>query len=265
MSTITPCQFGQLPAVQIRASDGAAAIVTLFGAHLVSWNSADGQQRLFCSSASPLDGSAAIRGGVPVIFPQFNQRGPGMRHGFARLSNWRMIDSGEHEGDAFALFALAPADLPAAYRAEWPHAFALRLRVQLSGKRLGMQLEIDNDGTEAFSFSCALHTYHAITDIDQVRIDGVQPETLAIGDKLDQIFFGIGGEVVLDTGIDVRQTTQSGFTDAVVWNPGAAAAALLTDLADHEYQLFVCIEPSAIDPLMLAAGARWCGHYQVRV
>ncbi|MEO7495703.1 MAG: D-hexose-6-phosphate mutarotase [Massilia sp.] len=265
MSTTQPCQFGQLPAVEILAADGARAIVTLFGAHLVSWKSADGQERLFCSSATPLDGSAAIRGGVPVIFPQFNQRGPGMRHGFARVSTWRLIDSGEHEGDTFAVFGLEPADLTADFRAAWPHTFALRLRVAIAANRLEMSFEVDNGGADDFSFSVALHTYHAIDDIDQVRIDGVQPETLAIGEKLDQIFFGIGGEVVLDSGAAVRVTNQSGFTDAVVWNPGAAAAAALSDLADHEYKHFVCIEPSAIDPVPLAPGAQWRGVYQVRV
>ena len=81
--------FGQLPAVQPHRRRRRRAIVTLFGAHLVSWNTADGKEHLFCSASSALDGSSAIRGGVPVIFPQFNERGHGMRHGFARMSTWR--------------------------------------------------------------------------------------------------------------------------------------------------------------------------------
>ena len=72
--------FGQLPAVTIRATDGAQATVTLYGGHLVSWRGSDGRERLFCSRESALDGSRAIRGGVPVIFPQFGARGAGMRH-----------------------------------------------------------------------------------------------------------------------------------------------------------------------------------------
>ena len=82
--------FGQLPAVTIRAADGAQATVTLYGGHLVSWQTSDGQERLFCSRASSLDGSRAIRGGVPVIFPQFGARGTGMRHGFARVATWQL-------------------------------------------------------------------------------------------------------------------------------------------------------------------------------
>ena len=77
MSAITLCEFGTLPAVRIATPDGAQATVTLFGAHLVSWKTGDGNERLFCSSESKRDGSAAIRGGVPVIFPQFGARGDG--------------------------------------------------------------------------------------------------------------------------------------------------------------------------------------------
>ncbi|HBI68939.1 MAG TPA: D-hexose-6-phosphate mutarotase, partial [Massilia sp.] len=57
--------YGQLPALLLTAPDGAQACVTLYGAHLISWRGADGRERLFCSAQSALDGSRAIRGGVP--------------------------------------------------------------------------------------------------------------------------------------------------------------------------------------------------------
>ena len=61
MTVITLAPFGQLPAVHLTAADGAQAIVTLYGAHLVSWKSAGGSEHLFCSARSALDGSKAIR------------------------------------------------------------------------------------------------------------------------------------------------------------------------------------------------------------
>ena len=99
--------FGQLPAIRIASNDGAEAIVTLYGAHLISWKGADGAQRMFRSAKSALDGTKAIRGGVPVIFPQFAERGSGMRHGFARVATWRL----EQSGDGWAVFGLNEADL----------------------------------------------------------------------------------------------------------------------------------------------------------
>lgn len=264
----TTIQFGHLPALQLRAPDGAEATITPYGAHLVSWKPASAasgaptQERLFVSSLSSLDGRRAIRGGVPVIFPQFAERGSGMRHGFARVSTWRVADSGERDGAAFALLALGPADLPQDLAAAWPHAFELQLRVMVRGAELTMQLDVRNTGTQPFPFAAALHTYHLVEDVEAVRIDGVQAETLAITDKLDQVFEGIAGTIDFDTGADRLTLEQTGFTDAVVWNPGAADAAALSDMEDEEYRRFVCIEPALLGPRNLDPGGSWRGTYR---
>ena len=261
--TITDVRYAQLPAVRLAAPDGAEATITLYGAHLISWKGADGRERLFCSARSALDGSAAIRGGVPVIFPQFSTRGSGMRHGFARVSQWRLQDSGLQDGAAFALFVLTEADLAPQLAAAWPHRFALALRVAVRANQLQMSLEVRNTGEQPFPFAAALHTYHLVDAIDAVRIDGVEEGTLAISGKLDKVFEDIGGEIALASGAGELRLGQSGFTDAVVWNPGAADAAALADMADDEYQRFVCIEPAALAPQPLAPGAVWRGEYRV--
>ena len=266
MSVISMTEFGHLPAVKITAADGAQAIVTLFGAHLVSWKTADGTERLFCSARSALDGSRPIRGGVPLVFPQFNERGPLLKHGFARVSQWRLGQSGTDDGAAFAQFELAPADLPAALAQAWPHRFALRLRVGVRAGELQLAFEVHNTGDEAFPFATALHTYYRVDRIGDVRIGGVQQGTLKIDGKLDHIFFGIPGSIALDTGTGSLRLEQSGFTDAVVWNPGAADAAAMADLEDDDYERFVCIEPAVIEPqVLLQAGSRWQGTHTVTV
>lgn len=275
----TTINFGQLPALQLRAPDGAEATITLYGAHLVSWKAVttDGgpaQERLFLSSLSALDGRKAIRGGVPVIFPQFAERGTGMRHGFARVSTWRVVDQGEQDGAAFAVLALNNSDLQLGANeqvaAGWPYAFELLLRVAVRGAQLDMALDVRNTGTQAFPFAAALHTYHLVEDVEAVRIDGVQTETLAITDKLDQVFERITGAIAFDTGADKVTLEQTGFSDAVVWNPGAADAAALSDMEDEEYRRFVCIEPAllgdaAARPQQLEPGGVWRGTYRAVV
>lgn len=263
MTVITLAPYDQLPAVHITAADGARAIVTLYGAHLVSWTGADGKERLFCSARSALDGSRAIRGGVPVIFPQFNERGPGLRHGFARVSDWALVDSGSEDGAAFAVFALEPHDLAFDHAQAWPHDFLLQLRVTVGANKLSMAFEVNNRGAEAFAFSAALHTYHLVDQVADVRIDKLRDGPLAIGDMLDEIFHGIDGRIALRAGAATLALEQDGFTDAVVWNPGAANAAAMVDLEDDEYQRFVCIEPAVIEPVTLAAGGQWRGQYRV--
>jgi len=272
--------FGQLPAVTIRAADGAQATVTLYGGHLVAWQTSDGQERLFCSRDSALDGSRAIRGGVPVIFPQFGARGTGMRHGFARVATWQLESTGDADGAAHAVFTLQHTDLPDAIATTWPWAFTLRLRVAVKAQALELSLSVHNTGEQAFPFSAALHSYFAIDQLSEARIGGLQrvrysdetpqdalqaEELLQFADKLDRIYYQLPGALTLQSGSHTLRLEQQGFTDAVVWNPGAQDAAALPDLADDEYQRFICIEPALIQPDLLAAGAEWTGRQHIGV
>jgi len=261
--SITETVFGQLPAVLLRAPDGAEAIVTLYGAHLVSWKGADGRERLFCSAKSALDGSKAIRGGVPVIFPQFAEQGKGMRHGFARVSDWHLLDSGVEDGEAIALFTLAEEDLKPEYSRAWRHSFSLALRVGIKGNTLAMNLEVRNTGEDPMPFAAALHTYYLVDDIAQVRVAGVGPDEVSIDGNFDRIYKDVGGEIEIATGSLTLQQRQPGFPDAVVWNPGAADAAALSDMEDDEYKRFVCVEPAVLTLVTLEEDEVWRGSYNV--
>lgn len=48
--------------------------ILLYGATIVSWKSANGKENLFLSDKAKLDGSKAVRGGVPVVFPVSSAR-----------------------------------------------------------------------------------------------------------------------------------------------------------------------------------------------
>ncbi len=249
-------QWGDLPAIHLALPNGASATITLYGAHLVSWKSAGGREQLFCSVRSNRDGKRAIRGGVPVIFPQFAERGDGMRHGFARVSTWRLETSGGGGDSAFARFVLTQSDLAA----PWPHDFLLRLSVTLRCDALVLALDVINSGDASFAFSAALHSYYLVDDLAHARVTGVQDEALAIEDHIDQIFHGVGSSLALHSGEHTLAMTQSGFADAVVWNPGAQDAAALPDMEDGEYRRFLCVEPALIAPLTLAPAKSWRGE-----
>ncbi|KQW96475.1 D-hexose-6-phosphate mutarotase [Massilia sp. Root418] len=261
---ISSTMFGDLPAIRITAPDGAEATVTLYGAHLVSWKTPDGKERLFVSTCSPLDGSAAIRGGVPVIFPQFSTRGDGQRHGVARLSHWRQGEQGSDMGGTYAEFELSQADVPAHLAAAWPHDFALRLRFTLQGNALQMRFNVRNTGAGDFDFASALHTYYAAGDFLKTSLHGLEQGPIEFGPPLDNIY-AAGGELELRTADSTLQLQQQGFTEWVVWNPGAENAARLTDMADQEWREFLCIEPARVDKKELKAGAEWTGEHTITV
>jgi glucose-6-phosphate 1-epimerase len=259
---------GDLPAIRITAPDGAQATVTPYGAHLLSWKTADGKERLFLSTCSPLDGSAAIRGGVPVIFPQFSTRGDGQRHGVARLSHWRLgqhgTDTNTDTGGVYAEFELTQEDVPPVLAAGWPHDFALRLRFTLQGNTLQMRFNVRNTGDADFTFASALHTYYAAGDFLKTSLHGLEQGPIEFGPPLDNIY-AAGPELELRTADSTLALRQLGFTEWVVWNPGADNAAKLTDMADHEWREFLCIEPARVDKQVLRAGAEWTGLHSIAV
>jgi glucose-6-phosphate 1-epimerase len=43
--------------------------ILLFGATIISWKDSKGAENLWVSEAAKLDGSKAVRGGVPLVFP----------------------------------------------------------------------------------------------------------------------------------------------------------------------------------------------------
>ncbi|MES2115163.1 MAG: D-hexose-6-phosphate mutarotase [Pseudomonadota bacterium] len=277
MTVVTMVEYGQLPAVRVTAPDGAQATVALFGAHLLSWRTADGKEHLFCSARSALDGSKAIRGGVPVIFPQFNARGDGPRHGFARTSTWRLAGSGSEDGRAWAELVLAPSDLAAPVAQAWPHAFELRLRFTLGGPALDMDCTVRNPGTHAFPFGVALHTYFDVGRLDAAGIEGLQhcrytdhqlatleqqEPVLRFTEKTDHLYQAPPA-LTLRTADGALRLEQQGYSEWVVWNPGAADAAALADMADDEYLRFVCIEPARVDQQQLAPGSQWVGRHRI--
>jgi glucose-6-phosphate 1-epimerase len=91
-SPLTPGTNG-LPKVNLSSSDGSRAEIYLHGAHVTSWIPAGGEEQLYLSAASEFRDGAAIRGGVPVIFPQFSNLGPLPKHGFARNLAWELISA----------------------------------------------------------------------------------------------------------------------------------------------------------------------------
>lgn len=292
LMNITPTRWGNLPAYRLQHPSGASALITLYGAHLVEWISADGQSQLFCSDRSARDGSKAIRGGVPLIFPQFAAQGSGMRHGFARVSQWRLVEpeaceqspAGSRKAQDTACrieFELTHVDLDTGIAAAWPHAFTLRWRITLAAQGIELHFSVENRSTTPFDFASALHSYWAVESLTGSHIRGLQhlqytdqtitpapthqerDETLGIVDKIDRIYRQAITPLQLRSDNRLLRLEQAGFCDTVVWNPGEQDAKALSDMGDEEFQRFVCIEAARITPITLSAGEKWEGWQRI--
>ena len=265
---------GDLPRLALVAPDGARAEVYLHGAHVASWVPAGGQERLFLSRASQFRAGAPIRGGAPVVFPQFGGLGPLPLHGLARVMPWEFVGAESHAQGASATFRLCDTEDS---RRLWPNAFLAELVTSIGGSQLAVTLAVTNTGVEPFTFTTALHTYLTVADIATTLVEGLAGlryrDAAAGGVEAHQVspqvdFTGEVNRIYFDAPAEARmvepgRTTvirKAGFSDAVVWNPAAAKCATMPDLEPDDYRRFVCVEAATVgSPVHLAPGERWQG------
>jgi glucose-6-phosphate 1-epimerase len=260
--------INDLPKVILSSPDGACAEVYLHGAHVTSWIPAGDEERLYLSAASDFRHGAAIRGGVPVVFPQFSTWGPLPKHGFARNQTWELISVNEGS----ARFQLRDSD---ATRAIWPHAFLAEFTVTVRQRQLIMELAITNRGEEEFNFTAALHTYLRVDDIAAARIENVKglkyfdavlkqeaaqvEEAITFPGEIDRVYFD-PAELIVHDGQRSLAVQNAGFPDGVIWNPGADLAATLSDLDPGGCQHLVCVEAAIFRaPISLLPYQTWHG------
>jgi glucose-6-phosphate 1-epimerase len=245
------------PALQWYGPDGSCATVLLRGAQLLSWRAADGQELLYRSPASALDATTAVRGGVPVVFPQFGTHGPLPRHGFARQRRWQWLP--QAPGDAPHGVSLA-LNVAADEVPEWPFACCCTLHIELLPNQLKMRLGVDNTGPAPMRFTAALHGYWAVSNVSAASVQGVLPggAVMPVAGPIDRVLSPSASMLQLDAGDYQLELQQTGFDQVVVWNPGSNAQ--LPDLPAHGHWNFVCIEPAVVDhPVCLEKGGSWWG------
>jgi glucose-6-phosphate 1-epimerase len=275
-------RIGELETVTLRHASGATAEIAIQGAHVTSWKRANGEEMLFVSANSRLEAGQAIRGGVPVVFPQFANLGPLPQHGFVRTAMWEVADvARDPTGAVFALLRIRDTD---ASRALWPHAFRASVRVTLD-EALATSITIENTGDEAFPFQCALHTYLRVGDLRKVTVEGLEGATyqdrtaksvqrrerrrpLRIEGEVDRIYVARPGRLRLRD--ESRDRTilvdRAGFADTVIWNPGEEKGRTSIGLAEGEYLKYLAVEAAqVVPPVQLLPGSLWSGVQRIRL
>ncbi len=267
------------PSLQVVAPDGARLVVFHDGAHVTSWVPAGGTEQLFVSANARYGAGQAIRGGVPICWPQFGPFGSLPQHGFARVSRWALQGTAVDGDEALAIFVLEDS---AATRAAWSHRFRVEYEVRVGGATLSMTLTVSNRDMTPFTFTGALHPYFHAHDAFAVHVEGLagtrvrdalqqgrefdeSHATVAIDGPIDRVYYGASGALALREPHRALHITMQGFADAVVWNPGAAGTASRADFVPGDERHMVCVEAAVVQhPVTLAPGASWTGVMRVR-
>ncbi len=265
----------------------ASCEIGLFGGHVLSWK-VKGEEQMFMSSKAIFDGgesgTVAIRGGVPICWPQFGffktaSNAPDAKHGLIRYShNWVATKISARS----ATLELVP---DAAMKARWSAEFKFSYTVSIQGSSLRIVAEVANlSETEVLEFTGCLHTYWACENAADCVVEGLKGAAVDVG--IGETFRGteveahdpvrISGEtltealyggctdaVVLVEGERRLRLTKCGWNDWVVWNVGGEKAPSMSDLGEGEYKRFVCIEPTAATKVaVVAPGATWVGYHE---
>lgn len=282
MATTRLCTLeGDLPGARLRSATGCTSEVYRHGAHVASWRDAEGEDIIFLSSRAVFKPPKAIRGGIPLCFPQFSDLGPlAQQHGFARNEQWQLVDppaDGDENGGNVTM-RLVSSD---ATKALWPHDFVATFETRLDGDEMHTSLTVRNTGSEPFEFTVALHTYFTVGDIGKATVEGLrgasyldsldgrsakvdENEAVAFEGEVDRIYTNTNDVLTVvdeknDRSIVVHKTN---LPDAVVWNPWVEKCLKTNDLGDGDYKKFLCVEAAATStPVVVRPGAEWtCGQ-----
>jgi glucose-6-phosphate 1-epimerase len=263
--------------VLLSHASGSSADVYLNGAHVTSWIPAGGKEVLFMGKTATFAPGDPIRGGIPVVFPQFANIGPLPQHGFARKSEWQLAENADSSDDPSSVKLVLTDDHKT--RELWPYHFRTELTAKIDDKSLQVKLDVFNTGDELFSFTSALHTYIAVADIRESALRGFggkwyldktqggnetkdDAKKLVINDETDRVYLKAPKKVEIeDRGNERRiEVRAAGFKDAVVWNPWVEKVTGFIGLDTEDYLRMICVEAAQIgSPVELKPGGTWSG------
>ncbi|HWL39636.1 MAG TPA: D-hexose-6-phosphate mutarotase [Gemmatimonadaceae bacterium] len=271
-----------MPKVVLTHPTGGTAEIYLNGGHVTSWIPAGGADVLFMGKTAAFAPGDPIRGGIPVVFPQFANTGPLPQHGFARKTEWKVAEDDE-ANDQMKVKLFLQDDHKT--RELWDHHFRTELTVSVGEKSLEVKLDVKNIGDDHFAFTAALHTYLAVKDIRETAIRGLtgkwyvdktqggievkdEAKKLVVSDEIDRVYLGAPKKIeVEDRGNSRRiEVRAAGFKDAVIWNPWAEKVTGFIGLDNDDYAKMICIESAQLgSSVKLKPDASWSGSQTLTV
>lgn len=280
--TVETLRLGDLDCWRI-TTGSAELVIARQGAQVLRYRQGGQPPVVWLSEEALFHTGKSVRGGVPVCWPWFGnlQRNPqavqamyhdaeAPAHGLARTREWQSsgIESTEDGLRMTLHLPQAEGELPG-----WPHHVRLTLTVELAHD-LRLTLTSHNLGQDDVTFSQALHSYLAVSDVRQVSVEGVdgldyvetlaewatrrQQGALTFAGETDRIYLDAPDHLAIVDPAWARRLSlhTTGSRSAVIWNPWTERARALPDMADEAWQGMLCIETANAwdDTVTLAPG-----------
>ncbi|XP_028793142.1 putative glucose-6-phosphate 1-epimerase isoform X1 [Neltuma alba] len=277
--------LGGLPRIILTEPTGSSAEVLLYGGQIVSWKNEQRQELLFKSSKANWKQPKSIRGGISVCFPQqFGNMGSLDQQGFVRNRLWSLdrdpspLPPSDNHSSVDLILKSTREDLKI-----WPRSFELRLRITLSAGKLVLVPRVRNTDNKPLSFTLALCNYLSVSDISEVRIEGLetldyldnlvnrsrfteQADAITFDGEVERVYLRTPSKIAIIDHEKKRtyEMKKSGMADAVVWNPWERKAKAMYDMGDEDYQSMICLSCAAIEnPVALKPGEEWKAYQEI--
>lgn len=251
-------------------TDGSAVTVYQQGAHVTSWHSKDGEEHLYNSPKSVYKDGKAIRGGVPLIFPQFSDLGPlPTSHGFLRTDRRWSVKSAEQKGDTYEL--VLSYDLQPGQERDFEEAdCSLLYTITFTASELKLEMSVQNHSDSDLVFAFAFHTYFSVDDIEKAEVSGFDDTTYLddlqdrkkcepapvsrFTEEIDRIYLNQNEKPIIVRTTAAKEPGKAktltivgtNFKDAVLWNPWIEKTKKMSDMPEDGYKKFVCVEHGTI-------------------
>lgn len=214
------------------------------------------------SSRAPI-----LRSGIPLVAPWFGPSPEGL-HGWVRIKEWDLVEVAQRsDGAVTTTWRLGPDA-----SSNDPQASLEFLLEASFGEKLHTVLKARNVGDHPLHLELALHAYWDVS-AQEIRVDNLDHGGV---DRLtgnspvsDGVFEELHGQTVDrfypcerpilvhdDARRRVIEISSANSAKCVVWNPGVSGCAANTDMADDDWQRFICIEATRVrdDELRLLPG-----------
>ncbi|MDC3332803.1 D-hexose-6-phosphate mutarotase [bacterium] len=252
---------GELIAIGI-TNEQAQATIFLQGAQLLHFQPHSSKHPIIWhSDACHYKSGHAIRGGIPICWPwfgdlaknpepiqsQFIQEDATPAHGHARTSQWNLSSIEDNKDGTQVTLTLTLKN--------WELSTIIAV-----GHSLTETLSVTNISNTTQHYSSALHSYFAISHVDQCYVNGLehtdyidcldnwntkQSDTaININQEIDRIYLDKTSSIsIVDPGWQRQLHIHSkGSKSAVVWNPWTEKSQQLSQFNANDYQSMLCIE-----------------------
>lgn len=250
---------GEIPVIEVH-NRFASALISLQGAHILSWIPKGRQDVIWLSEDALFKAGRSLRGGIPICWPWFGaheSEDDYPAHGFARTTPWHIVSTDAHDdGSTTVVMSTEPG--PETEKM-WPAGCSLQYQIHI-GDKLELELITSNHGPDPVTIGQALHTYFRVSDISTTRLFGLddtdyldkpdgfrrkaQHGPVTFDQEVDRIYLDTKSDCVIEDQGSRRSIIiiKCGSCSTVVWNPWQDVAEKMGDLGREGYRYMLCVE-----------------------